>query len=124
MTDDRVCCSCLALHGTEFPLDETLDDHPNGRCAMIPVTPSWSDLGFTIRTFWVDLKANWGIFILLGFVIQPAIVLWARTYFPAYLAHIQARLPFEQGIGSGLRRHFQRHLIELGRRHTGLGALL
>jgi membrane protease YdiL (CAAX protease family) len=60
---------------------------------------SWGELGFKTRTFWADLQANWGLFILMGFVMQPAIVFWARTYFPEYLAHVQARLPFESGIG-------------------------
>ena len=35
--DDRVCLSCVAMHGTEHGLDETLNDHHNGRCAMIPL---------------------------------------------------------------------------------------
>jgi hypothetical protein len=34
--DDRVCMSCVAMHGTIHGLDETLNDHHNGRCAMIP----------------------------------------------------------------------------------------
>ncbi|HBY09302.1 MAG TPA: hypothetical protein DEH22_16550, partial [Chloroflexi bacterium] len=63
---------------------------------------TWSDLGFNLRTFWVDLRANWILFFLLGFIIQPAIILWAKAYFPAYLAHVQARLPFESGIGWGI----------------------
>ncbi len=41
----RSCMSCIALHGTEFPLSETLDDHPNGRCAMVPVTVTFEELG-------------------------------------------------------------------------------
>ncbi len=28
---------CLAMDGTFHTLDEHLDDHPNGRCAMVPV---------------------------------------------------------------------------------------
>lgn len=36
---DNVCCSsCVAMHGTEHPLDEPLDDHDNGRCTAIPRT--------------------------------------------------------------------------------------
>ena len=35
--DDRVCGSCLAMHGTVHSLDENLDDHYNGRCAMLPL---------------------------------------------------------------------------------------
>ena len=43
---DRTCASCLAMHGTFHKLDERLDDHPNGRCAMLPHTKTWSELGF------------------------------------------------------------------------------
>lgn len=60
---------------------------------------SWGDLGFSVRTFWTDLRANWVLFILTGFVMQPAIALWAKANFPEFLAHVQARLPFESGIG-------------------------
>lgn len=63
---------------------------------------SWGDLGFNINTFWSDLKVNWKIFILLGFVIQPGIVIWAKTAYPAYLTHVQARLPFDEGIKWGI----------------------
>jgi len=63
---------------------------------------TWSELGFTIRTFWADLRANWIWFVLLAFVIQPLIVLWARAYFPAFAAHVQARLPFETGVPWGV----------------------
>jgi membrane protease YdiL (CAAX protease family) len=59
---------------------------------------TWGELGFKIRTFWDDLRANWILFILLGFMIQPVIALWSKAYFPAYLEHVQARLPFETGI--------------------------
>jgi hypothetical protein len=34
--DDRVCMSCLAMDGTFHTNDETLDDHWNGHCTMIP----------------------------------------------------------------------------------------
>ncbi len=63
---------------------------------------AWGDLGFRLNTFWADLRANWILFILLAFVMQPATALWAKTYFPEYLAHVQARLPFGQGIGWGM----------------------
>lgn len=36
--DKRTCVSCLALHGKVFTLDDPLNDHYNGRCAMIPLT--------------------------------------------------------------------------------------
>jgi uncharacterized protein len=63
---------------------------------------TWEELGFSARTFWGDLRANWVLFSLLGCVIQPLVVLWARAYFPAFLEHVQARLPFENGISWGV----------------------
>ena len=63
---------------------------------------TWGDLGFKGRTFWADLRANWILFVFMGFVIQPATVLWAKTYFPEFLTHVQARLPFEDGMSWGI----------------------
>lgn len=34
--DADTCLSCVAQHGTLHDLDETLDDHYNGRCAALP----------------------------------------------------------------------------------------
>lgn len=34
--DERTCGSCWAMHGSFHSLDERLDDHPNGRCSMVP----------------------------------------------------------------------------------------
>ena len=34
--DNRVCMSCLAMHGTEHSPYEVLNDHYNGRCARVP----------------------------------------------------------------------------------------
>lgn len=34
--DGSVCMSCVAMHGSIHPLSEKLDDHYNGRCAMLP----------------------------------------------------------------------------------------
>lgn len=33
----RTCPMCLAMDGTEHSLDETLNDHPQGRCKAIPM---------------------------------------------------------------------------------------
>lgn len=46
----RTCHGCLAMHGREFELNETIHDHPNGRCTIVPVTPSWQELGITRKT--------------------------------------------------------------------------
>lgn len=32
----RSCAACWAMHGTVHPLTERLEDHPNGRCSMLP----------------------------------------------------------------------------------------
>lgn len=42
--DARTCCCCWAMHGTIHPLSETLDGHPQCRCAMAPRTRSWSEI--------------------------------------------------------------------------------
>ena len=63
---------------------------------------TWRELGFNLHTFWEDLRANWFLFILLGFVIQPVIALWAKAYLPAFLEHVQSRLPFDKGISWGV----------------------
>lgn len=63
---------------------------------------SWGDLGFKWHTLWADLRANWVLFVLLGFVIQPATALLAKNIFPEYLAHVQARLPFDIRTGLGM----------------------
>ena len=44
--DKRTCFGCLAKHGSKHPITEVLNDHHLGRCAMVPMTPSWADLGF------------------------------------------------------------------------------
>jgi SPP1 gp7 family putative phage head morphogenesis protein len=40
----RTCAACLSMDGELFPLDETLDSHPNCRCTPVPVTKSWADI--------------------------------------------------------------------------------
>jgi len=60
---------------------------------------TWGSLGFNFQTFWDDLRVNWFLFFIVGIVIQPLIVMLSKNVFPAYLAHVQSRLPFESGIG-------------------------
>jgi hypothetical protein len=45
---DEACASCLALDGEEFDSADELDDHPNGRCTVVPViegidSPTWQE---------------------------------------------------------------------------------
>lgn len=44
--DDRTCLCCIALHGTEMPVGQTVEDHDNGRCTSI--TRIKGDLGDVI----------------------------------------------------------------------------
>lgn len=44
---ERTCRSCVAMHGTIHSLDEPGPlDHQQGRCARVPITKAWRDLGF------------------------------------------------------------------------------
>lgn len=47
--DSRTCPSCWAQHGSRHALTETgPNDHQNGRCARLPKTKSWRDLGIDL----------------------------------------------------------------------------
>lgn len=39
------CGSCAAMHGTSHKIDESLHSHPNCRCAMLPETFTYEELG-------------------------------------------------------------------------------
>lgn len=41
--DVNTCMSCVAQHGTIYPLEETLNDHYNGRCAALPYIPEFGN---------------------------------------------------------------------------------
>lgn len=46
--DARTCGSCLAQHGSEWPVDAFgPEDHQQGRCVFVDKTKSWAELGFT-----------------------------------------------------------------------------
>lgn len=44
--DARTCPVCWAQDGTRHPLDLPMRSHPQCRCARVPLTPSWAELGF------------------------------------------------------------------------------
>jgi len=43
--DSRCCMGCVAMHGTEHPLSEPLNDHHRGRCAPLPMVIGYEELG-------------------------------------------------------------------------------
>ncbi len=51
--DDRVCPSCWAMHGTEYPNSEPFASHPNCRCTPAPLTYTWEEIG---ARYGVDLS--------------------------------------------------------------------
>lgn len=45
--DARTCPSCWSQHGSVHPVEDPGPlDHQRGRCARVPKTQSWADLGF------------------------------------------------------------------------------
>jgi len=44
--DTRTCIACLLMDGTFYEVQEDFTDHVQGRCAVIPVTRTWEELGF------------------------------------------------------------------------------
>ena len=46
--DSRTCLACIALDGTLYENNEPLDAHPNCRCAMVPETLTYKDLGLDV----------------------------------------------------------------------------
>lgn len=65
--DRRTCVACAVMHGTIHSVDETLDGHPRCRCAMVPRTKSWKDLGVDLPdtrpttepgTRWLETQAT------------------------------------------------------------------
>lgn len=87
--DTRTCPSCVAMHGTLFELDDPGPwDHPNGRCARMPKTKSWRDLGFDMREPRDRIRSGEEWFSGLNAADQLAIM------GPARLEALHGGLPF------------------------------
>jgi len=83
--DERVCSMCWAMHGTEHTLDERLDDHPRGRCAMVPLTKTWKELGFAgVPETQPEIETGESLFARLSEEQQQAIL--GNAAFEAYKA--------------------------------------
>ena len=81
--DGRTCGACWAMHGSEHPATEHLDGHPNCRCAMVPATRTWDELGVTgIPETRPSIETGPEAFERLGPDAQRAIL--GRAKFEAY----------------------------------------
>ena len=47
--DSAVCMACLALDDTVYKTSVALDEHVNGRCAIVPITIGYKDLGLDVE---------------------------------------------------------------------------
>lgn len=68
------CMSCVAQHGTLHTLDETLDDHPAGRCVMLPETVSMAELGLDVPETRMEIESGESWFRGLPEVEQRAMM--------------------------------------------------
>ena len=52
MKDERTCLGCLMLDGQLIPLNETLSDHPRGRCTSVPVVTGAPEITWELGKDW------------------------------------------------------------------------
>jgi hypothetical protein len=59
--DAKTCASCIVLHGTIFPVTESLLDHPHGRCIPLPIIISdyYSQNGIPLPPMDVETGEEW-----------------------------------------------------------------
>jgi uncharacterized protein len=53
----------------------------------------WAELGFDVRGIRSVLAANWFLVLLVALVSPAATVLLAKAFWPAFLTHIESRIP-------------------------------
>jgi hypothetical protein len=66
--------ACVAMHGTTHTLDETLDDHPNGRCVMVPSTVTPGELGIDAPDAAIRVESGEGWFLAQPEATQKAMM--------------------------------------------------
>lgn len=113
----RTCPVCIAMHGTEHPVTEQLESHPNCRCTMVPRTLSWEQLGYHgIPDRRPRIEPGPDVFARMSRARQRAVL--GRARFDAFVAgdlRLQdvPRRTRSARWGGGLR---QANLAELGLR--------
>lgn len=56
---------------------------------------AWAQSGFNLRTIPRGLAENWLLILLVSVAVQLVVTWTAKTFWPAYLDHVLARLPFD-----------------------------
>ena len=112
---DRTCISCISLHGTVHPASETLNDHHLGRCAAIPITPTWASMGF-----------EGGEEVVIGsgeswFADQPEGYQRSMLGEAAYEIYTQGGFRIEPGV---LSTDYQNDIFGTMRRHATQGEIM
>ena len=49
--DERSCLECLERDGSVFKPDAVPKKHRDCRCCLLPITPTWEELGFSKKDF-------------------------------------------------------------------------
>lgn len=52
--DERTCLGCLMADGQQYTLDQPFDEHPNGRCALVPVLRNTPPVQFETGQEWFE----------------------------------------------------------------------
>lgn len=50
--DDRVCAACIMAEGTEYRLDESFEEHPSGRCSLVPIVTGFEPVTWLAGPDW------------------------------------------------------------------------
>jgi membrane protease YdiL (CAAX protease family) len=58
---------------------------------------TWTEAGFNFRTIPRAFAANWFLILLVSVLIQFAVTWAAKSWMPAFIDHVIARLPFPLG---------------------------
>jgi len=56
--DDRVCIGCLVMDGQEVDLATEFEEHPQGRCAMVPVVSGGAPVTWQSGEEWLSAQSQ------------------------------------------------------------------
>lgn len=57
--DQRTCMACVALHGSEYGLNERFNDHHRGRCGPVPILEGRARPGAEAGQRWFESQPEW-----------------------------------------------------------------